>query len=377
MKFEDARALFPVLEDGLYLNHAACSPLSLWVRRALERYLADRTQGRIADFKRDVGEMQSLRETIGELISAPADRIALTGNTTHGLNIVAAGLPWESGDEILLSEMEFPANVYPFLNLRGLGVTVKQIPSRNGRVTGEDFEDYATGRTRLISLSFVQYLNGYRADLRSIGEFCRDNDILFIVDGIQGLGAFPLSVKDLPIDALATGGHKWLMSPKGTGFLYLTRELQSRLRTTHLGWLSMESPLEFHNFDQEEKRTAARYEAATPNHFGIYGMNAALELLLNAGIGPISKHILEITGYLRNKLSESGYEILTNFDDQERAGILLFSAGDAEENKTIFKALKERNVTVSYREGALRVSPHFYNSMEDMDRFLETLKEVS
>ena len=377
MNFHEIRGLFPVVENQIYLNHAACSPISLWVRRALEEYFSRRTQDRVDDFKRDLEEAQDLRENLGKLIDAPADRIALTSNTTHGLNIIAAGLPWQKGDEILLSEMEFPANVYPFLNLRNRGVNIKQIPDNDGRITVDMFRRHATDSTRLISLSFVQYLNGYRADLKRIGQFCSENDILFIVDGIQGLGGFPLSVEDLPIDALASGGHKWLMSPKGTGFLYLTKRLQDRLELPYLGWLSVEHPLDFHNYNQKLTQRASRFELATPNQAGIYGMNAAVQLLHRAGIGSISEHLLRITGYLREKLSEKGYEILTPFTDNERAGIILFSAGSADRNKDLFRTLLDRNVTISYREGFLRVSPHFYNTREDMDQFLTKLNECA
>ncbi|HKJ69264.1 MAG TPA: aminotransferase class V-fold PLP-dependent enzyme [bacterium] len=377
MELEAARDLFPFVTEQLYLNHAASSPLSLRVEEAIRRYVSDRTRGGINNFKRDMQEIAALRSALAELIGADPERIALTSNTTHGLNIIASGLSWSEGDEILLSEMEFPANVYPFLNLRRQGVTIKHLPSTDGKITIEDFAEHTTERTRLISLSYVQYLNGYRADLTSVSDFCNANDILFIVDAIQGLGAIPLDVDHIRCDALATGGHKWLMSPRGTGFLYLSEALQERLTPAYLGWLSVENPFHFHDYKQKLKPTAEQFELATPNTIGAYGMHAAVQLLQEVGLQKIERHILDITGYLRNELPKRGYEVKTTFTDQERAGILLFSCGDPQENKRIFGKLSGKNVTISYREGALRVAPHFYNTRADMDRFIGILEEVS
>ncbi|MCF7804555.1 MAG: aminotransferase class V-fold PLP-dependent enzyme [Candidatus Marinimicrobia bacterium] len=376
MNPEEARQFFPAVDERLYLNHAASSPFSTRVRDAIAIYHENRTEGTLDDYKQDLKEVKDLRKNLGQLIQGQPDRIALTGNTSHGLNIVAQGFPWKPKDEILYSSMEFPANVYPFLNLKKRGVVVREIPANEGRLKVEDIEEYVTDQTRMLTLSYVQYLNGYRADLRYIGTFCRENNIAFVVDGIQGLGAMPLNVSNLPVDAVATGGHKWLMSPKGTGFIYLTKEFQERLDMTYLGWLSVREPFEFHNYDQPVKGEAARYELGTPNQTGIYGMNAAVQLLLEVGINNISLHILDITEYLRSGLRDAGCEILTPFEDGERAGIVLFSCGNPDENQRIFNALLEKKVTISFRDGTLRVAPHFYNTRADMDRFLELLEEV-
>ncbi|MBS1271200.1 MAG: Cysteine desulfurase SufS [Candidatus Marinimicrobia bacterium] len=376
MEISQARQLFPPADNQLYLNHAACSPFSTRVTEALDKYTHNRLTGKIDDYKGDYGEMESLRKNLGKLIQAAPDRIALTSNTSHGLNIVAQGYPWKPKDEILLSAMEFPSNVYPFLNLKKQGVVVKMIPANEGRIRVEDIVEYVTDQTKMLSLSYVQYLNGYRADLQSIGTFCHENDIRLVIDGIQGIGAVPFNVSKIQVDAVATGGQKWLMSPKGTGFLYLAEEFQNQLDMKYLGWLSVEEPFDFHNFKQAVKGDASRYEMATPNHIGFYGMNAAVKLLLDVGINTISLHLLKMTGYLREKLHTMGCEIKTWFEDGERAGIMLFSCGDADENERLFKVLLERDITISFREGDLRVAPHFYNTKNDMDRFIEILQEV-
>lgn len=376
MDVKKARTLFPSVSNQLYLNHAASSPFSLRVEEALSNYLRRRIDGNPDDYKRDLRETTDLRSDLASLLRTSADRIALTSNTSHGLNIIASGLSWKKGDQILLSDMEFPANVYPFLNTQKYGTEVVRIPSDSGRITPGDFQNYITDHTRLISVSYVQYLTGYRADLQAIGDLCKKRNILFVIDAIQGLGALPLSLTEIPCDAVACGGHKWLMSPKGTGFLYLSRDLQNSLEMAHFGWMSVKNPFEFSNFDQGPDPTARRYELATPNQLGTYGMHAAVRLLLEIGLEHIERHILDITGYLREQLSHIGCDVLTSFPDQERAGILLFTCGEAKENHRIFQALLKKKVTISFREGYLRVAPHFYNNRSDMDLFIETLQDL-
>jgi selenocysteine lyase/cysteine desulfurase len=377
MNPKNARKYFPIVENQIYLNHAACSPMSTKVKNAIENFLHLRNSEKADDFKTDLVEAKNLRATISELLNSSPDRIALTQNTTQGLNIFATGLQWKEEDEILLSKMEFPSNVYPFLNLQKKGVKIRWMPKEDGRIPLEYITTFVNDKTKLLSLSYVQYLNGYKADLQAIGKFCQENNIIFIVDGIQGLGAFQVDLEKTHIDGIATGGHKWLMSPKGTGFVYVSENLQGQINQSHLGWLSVENPFDFHNYDQALDETAQRYELATPNQIGIYGMNAAIKLLLEVGIANISKHLTAITGFLREELESSGYEILTPFEDRERGGIVLFSTGDPDKNQNIFKALLKKGVTISYREGYLRVSPHFYNTKEDMAQFMDNLQQVS
>ena len=377
MNPKNARKFFPIVENQMYLNHAACSPMSTKVKNAIEEFLHLRNAEKADDFKTDLLEARNLRETIAELLNSSPERIALTSNTTHGINIFASGLQWKEGDEILISKMEFPANVYPYLNLQKKGVKIRWMPEKDGRIPLKYITTFVNDKTRLLSLSYIQYLNGYKADLQAIGKFCKENNIIFIVDGIQGLGAFQIDLEKTHIDGIATGGHKWLMSPKGTGFVYVSENLQGQINQSHLGWLSVENPFDFHNYDQSLDETAHRYELATPNQIGIYGMNAAIKLLLEVGIARISKHLTDITGFLRGELESSGYETFTTFEDRERGAIVLFSAGDPDKNQEIFKDLLKKGITISFREGNLRLSPHFYNTKEDLAQFMDYLKQVS
>lgn len=190
-------------------------------------------------------KIEKLRTLLAKLIRTDSSRIALIYNTSHGLNIIASGLEWKEGDEILISEGEFPANVYPFFNLRRLGVKVKILPTSSGDLEPDTLLSAITQKTKMLSVNFVEFLSGYKAVLKTIGEICQGHRIIFVVDAIHGLGAIPLDVINRSIDALACGGHKWLMFPQGIGFLYIIKELQDKIRQSHLRWMSVEDPEDF------------------------------------------------------------------------------------------------------------------------------------
>ena len=260
-----ARSLFPHTRQGkIYLNHAGTSPMSTRVIDAVTRYYHDRSEGRIDTYWEDLPMVAEVRSFIQKLINAEStERIALTANTSDAINIVASGIEWKSGDRILLNDIEFPANVWPYLNLKQMGVELDVVKSRSGMITPEEIENAVTPRTRLVALSAVQFLSGYRADLAAIGEMCRRKSVIFAVDGIQAVGAIKLDVQAMKIDSLAAGGQKWQMSPHGTGFLYLTEELQLRIHQKNLGWLSVADPWDFHNYAQPLDATARRYEGGS------------------------------------------------------------------------------------------------------------------
>ncbi len=227
-----ARSLFPhTLQGKIYLNHAGTSPMSTRVLDAVTRYYRDRSEGKIDTYWEDLPMVAEVRSFVQQLINAEStERIALTANTSDAINIIAGGIDWKSGDRILLNDIEFPANVWPYLNLKQIGVELDVLKALDGRVTPDQIEESITSRTRLVALSAVQFLSGYRADLATIGEMCRQRGAIFAVDGIQAVGAIKLDVQAMKIDALAAGGQKWQMSPHGTGFLYSPKN--SRLRYT-------------------------------------------------------------------------------------------------------------------------------------------------
>ncbi|HYF03836.1 MAG TPA: aminotransferase class V-fold PLP-dependent enzyme, partial [Patescibacteria group bacterium] len=260
-----ARALFPHIASGrIYLNHAATSPLSTRVVAAVQTHLNNRSSGAIDDYWTTLEKITELRKNIATLINAESStRIAFTPSTTDAINIVASGIKWKRGDRVLLNDMEFPANVYPYRALKRRGVEVDVIPSENNRITPEMIERFLKLETRVVALSAVQFLTGFRADLQAIGEICRKRNIILAVDAIQAVGAVKLDVQKMNIDALAAGAQKWQMSPHGSGFLYVTEKLQQEITEQNIGWLSVENPWNFFDFDQPLDPTARRYEGGS------------------------------------------------------------------------------------------------------------------
>jgi len=375
-----ARVLFPYLQNGrIYVNHAATSPYSTRVVAALHRHMDARTTGDIDTYWSDIKMVTTLREAVKRLINAEGtERIALVGNTTDALNIVASGLPWHTGDRILLNDAEFPANLYPYLNLRRLGVEVDLLHAADGVVTPGDVEHSLTPRTRLLGLSAVQFLSGYRADLESIGRLCRDRDIIFVVDGIQSVGAIQTNVQAMHIDALAAGAQKWQMATQGAGFLYLTQTLQERIQQAHLGWLSVQNPWEFRALDQPLAESARRYEGGSLYMSSLHAMNASLETLLEFGIDRIEQHLTALTGILLDEFHAiPGIIPLTSTMAGCRAGIVTVRTERAETSQALFEDLRRRNITAAVREGCVRFSPHFYNTEEEMRAIATAVREFA
>lgn len=371
------RALYPHTQtERIYLNHAAVSPLSTNVTKAVERRMHNRSAGRIHFFEEDLEVMEECRDRIRRLVRAEStDRIAFVTNTSAGLNLVANGLKWKAGDRALINDIEFPANVYPFLNLERKGIKVDFIPHEKGRVTPEQVESHLRPETRLVSISAVQFLSGYRADLEAIGQLCRDRDILFVVDGIQALGAIRLDVQAMHIDALAAGGHKWLMGLQGCGLLYVSEALQNQITEQPVGWLSVEEAWEFFNYDQPLDPSARRYENGTPNFTGIYGLNAALETHFEAGPENVEAHIRYLTSHLYASLTGlDGISMFTPRNEAERAGIVTAHLDRRIDTETLMAYFTGRHLTVSIRNGKLRIAPHYYNTAHELNRAVEMIK---
>jgi len=321
--------------------------------------------------------MEGLRSNYGKLVGAPAERIAHMANTVSGVNVLANGLDWKSGDHILLYVDEFPSNVMPFLNLNERGVEVEFISAPDGRVTPELFEAALKSQTRLISISSVQYLTGFQADLETLSELCHSRNIIFSVDAIQSVGVVPTDVIASGVDFMAAGGHKWMMSPLGTGFLYVTEELQSRLKLVHRGYMGHVNPMDFGNFEQELTPDAKRFELGAFNASGMVGAEKATELLLECGVDSIFRHVRKLIGQFEWGLEELPYKTMYQFEENEQSSICLFSHNDASRNESIFQSLSASGVNISLRGGGLRLAPHYYNTSDEVDQILALLKGCS
>jgi selenocysteine lyase/cysteine desulfurase len=261
------------------------------------------------------------------------------------------------------------------MNLSGRGVEARLVPSRGCRVDRDDIVKAVDSRTRLVSLSYVEYASGYRNDLEAIGEFCRKRGIYFFVDAIQGLGALPLDVSRLPIDFLSADGHKWLLGPEGAGLFFIRRDLVDLLHPISIGWKSVVNAADFSQTAFRLRPHAGRWESGTLNVGGIAALGASIDLLLETGIANIAELVLDLTDYLCERLERLGIAVASSRREQERSGIVSFACPEGMLGNCL-QAWREGGVIINQRAGRLRASPHFYNSQEDIDRLVDRLQHV-
>lgn len=367
MNLSDFRRIFPITETDIYLNHAAVSPLSTRVKSAISDSLTRRMSGPVEIFPEFSEEKKRLKENIGRLVNADSSQIAIVSNTSEGLNCLASGLTWKKGDRVLLVENEFPANIYPFLNLKRLGVLIDFVPTREGHIFIEDIEKEISDRTRLFSISFVEFLNGFRNQLGEIGALCKRKNVIFSVDGIQGTGGMPVDVSASGVDFMANGGHKWLMGPMGCGFMYISADLFHQLHPAYVGWLSVKDSWNFFDYRLDLLEDAGRFEIATPNFLGIKGLRISTDILLEAGITAIEQHLLKLGDKLIDGLSAQGFHYIGAAERKNRSGIYSFRTVN---EKALFTHLQAQRVHLSLREDIIRFAPHFYNTEAEIDEVL-------
>lgn len=375
MNIEKVRSLFPHLSTGqIYFNHAAIGPWSTLVLNRINEYANQRSGESIENYKSFLSWSSSAKSKLGKLICANPDRIAWIDNVSNGINILAQGLNWKPGDRVVINDIEFPSNVYPFLNLKEYGVEIDIIKSKNGIVDVDEIEKVITPKTRLVSISAVQFLSGYRANLDAIGELCKKNNIVFCVDAIQATGVVQIDAKKSNIDFLCGGTQKWLMAAQGLSYLYITEELQNRISQKNVGWASVENAWNLLQYDLTLKNSAERFQNGTVNALGVAIFDAVLELFEEFGIENYELRIKENTNYFIEQLCNIGIEpVLKNVKEENRAGIITFKHPEANE---IYNKLEKKKIFCAVREGMIRFSPHFYNTTEEIENVIDELKEV-
>ncbi len=375
-ELESIRQNFPHTQNGqIYLNHAAISPLSLSVKRALNSFIDERHLSPIENLERSMELTQETRGLISNYINGGSpDQISFMGNTSDAISAVAGGFTWQPGDEVILNTMEFPTNVQPFRILESKGVKVRYVPHQNHQLSVESIAEFITPKTKMISISAVQFLGGFRADLIEIGALCKKHNLFFIVDGIQALGATKINVQEANIDALAVGSHKWMMAPMGVGILYLSKNLSSKLTPVKTGWLSVEEPWDLFNYDQKWLPVNQHLETGTPNMLGIAGLNASLKTMVDVGPDLITSQICSLTDHIYNRLQEDDrISILSSVEKKNRLGIVTCSMSDNIDCDTVVNNLKKQGITISSREGYFRFSPHYYNTTAEIDTAIEAI----
>jgi selenocysteine lyase/cysteine desulfurase len=440
MDVKRLRKEFPVTKRYTFLDHACIGPLSRRAAGYMRAFVEDMHKHGGLHEDRWVEGVEKTRELVACLLGCRKEEVAFTKNTSEGISFVANGLEWRGGDNVVITQVEFPANVYPWLNLkrvgstdvviaRGIapksrqggrqirlrrtevppsppqagfasgeqspnkgdcfaslamtthesspgtpmeGVEVRFVQEVEGRLPFEGIHALVDDRTRVVSLSFVEFTTGFRNDLKRIGNLCKERGIVFVVDAIQGLGALRLDVKEMGIDFLAADGHKWLMAPEGAGIFYARHEAMDKLSVKEVGWASVINKEDYLDYNFTLRPDATRFECGSLSTVCIYGLKGALEVLLEAGIDKIESRIMELTDHLYEGLMEKGYSIYSSRREGEASGIVSFYS-TRHNNLKIWNALREKGIILSLRDDRLRASPHFYNTHEEIDRLLKYL----
>lgn len=361
--------------DRVYLNHASTGPVPRRALRALSTWTESRGEPwRISD-DMEFDVMEHARDLAARLVGGTADEIALTTNTSHGINIAARCLPLRAGDIVLSSDREFPANVYPWMALAREGITYERIPCTPTGLPDEPaiLKALDRPRVRVLTLSWVSFATGFTFDLERMGRACRERDIYFVVDAIQGVGARPLDAHVCHIDILACGGQKWLLSPWGTGFAYVRRELVRRLEPREVGWLAVRGSRDFNrlvDYDLSWYDDARRFEVGTLPYQDLAAFCASVEMLLDVGIACISAHLSALIDAMIRRIRSAEVTVITPEDPARRAGIVTMRVKHADR---AHERLARAGIVCSLREGAIRLSPHLYSTDEDIERAMDVL----
>jgi selenocysteine lyase/cysteine desulfurase len=369
------RDAFPVCREQIFMGHAGVTVLPRVVADAMTDYIR-RSCEQHQEFGEVLADINRTRKVSAEFIGAGADEIALLGPTSLGLSLFANGLPWKEGDELLCYVDDYPANVYPWMELARRGVKVRYLQTeRLGEITPELVAAALTERTRLVALASCNFLSGYRIDVDAIGRLLRERGILFSLDAIQTIGASPLRVDH--VDFLSADAHKWMLGPMAIGIVFVRREHFELLRPTLLGAWNVRSPNFITQPEIDFQATAQRYEPGVLNVAGVYGMRAALELIAEAGIERVHERILSLKQAITAPLIAEGFEFLGPLDGPAASGITTFRH-PARDSAALFRALEQHKIVASLRfdragRQYIRLSPHFYNTLDEVSRVVEAI----
>lgn len=369
---------FPILRHCDFFNHAGVSPLPRRAGEALRNF-ADQYEQRAYLDSGFYKQIEALRVSAALMLNAHRDEIAFIKNTSEGIATVAGGIDWRAGDRIVTTNVEYPANMYPWMDVsKRLAVdliTVPETDTEDGRAVALNALLKAADhpRTRLLALSHVEYASGQRHDLATIGRFCRERGILFCVDAIQSMGVLPLDVRAMNIDYLSADGHKWLLGPEGAGIFFCRREMLAKTRPLVIGWMNVVNDQDYGHYDLTLKADARRFECGTHNVPGLLALKASLEMLLAIGVENVAGRLKELTDRLIAALQQKGYPIVSPRAATQWSSIVSFTS-PAHDHQHLWQTLRTQHKTeIALREGRLRVSAHFYNTPEQIDRLAANL----
>ncbi len=369
-----ARAEMPVVRQYNFLDHAAVAPMSGRAAAAMRRFL-DEAESHGHARGGLYPQTKHVRQLAAKLLNCHAEEITFTKNTSEGICYVANGLQFSRGDNIVTTGVEFPANIYPWMNLRAQGVQLKMVVEDGGRIPIERLIELIDDRTRLVTISSVQFGSGFRSDLAALGAACQERGILFFVDAIQSLGVTPIDVRAMKIDFLSAGAQKWLLGPEGVGIFYCRHELLGLLRPSSVGWIGVKHAMDFGRYELDFRDDARRFDGGSYNLSGIWGLGASLEWLLELGIDKIWARVKTLTDRLTAGLREKGYRVVSSRAAGEESGIVAFVSATHDHERIMNHLRQEYRTVIASRLGRLRVSPHFYNSEEEIDQLVAHLPE--
>lgn len=362
------REFFPVTQNLVYLNHAAVAPLGRPAAEAMEWLTKDSLDYGSLHYSKWLETYEGLRNSAARLMNCEPGEIALTKNTSEGIATVAMGLDWKPGDKIVAFTEEFPANQYPWRRLESKGVRIEWLSVTDPL----DKIDQAARGARLLTISYVQFLTGYRVDLEAIGEICRAHRVIYFVDAIQGLGVFPFDVRRFHIDAAAADGHKWLLGPEGCAVLYISRDLQEKVQPVEFGWTNVAGYEDYGKRDLTLRQDAGRYECGTLNTVGCFGLRASIDFLLGVGIDRIGPVVQALGDRIAEGVAQRGWEVLGQRTPETGAGIVSFRKSSLDP-VAVVAHLRRNGITAAARAGWVRTAPHFYISEADIQKMLECL----
>lgn len=375
MKLDEIRAKFPITRNYNFQNHAAIAPLSLPAAEALITYARETSESALlgGTYYR---ASDHVRAAAAKLINADPSEVTFVKNTTEGVNYVANGVQWLNRDNIVTTDMEFPANVYPWMALEPRGVGLIRVAQEDGRVPFDRIASTINSRTRLVTVSSVQWSNGFRMDLTRLGELCKEKGILLFVDAIQSLGVHPIDVRAMNIDFLSAGGHKWLTAPEGIGVFYCKRELIGHIKPSEIGYMCMKHDFEKRvtKLDWDELHDdARRFDSGVCNLPGICALGASINMLLEIGIDEAQVRIKQLTDLLVEGLRTKGWRLHSPRTATEWSGIVSFSSPKHDMDALCRHLRDEFKIVVGKRLGGLRASPHFYNSKDEIRQLVDAL----
>jgi selenocysteine lyase/cysteine desulfurase len=373
MDWDSLRAAeFPVAERWAYFDHAAVAPLPRRTGDAMRTWVVEQEANGVVNWPSWERKLEGIRRDLARLLNAHHDEIAFITSTTHGIGLVAEGFPWREGDNVVTAEEEYPSNIYPWMNLASRGVSLRTVPSRDGRIEIADLVAAMDDRTRVLTISHVEWSSGFRNDLDALAESCQSRGIALFVDAIQGLGPHTIDVRRTPIDFLAADGHKWLLGPEGAGVLYVRRDWIERLRPLGVGWHSVTVSYNKPGIHFHLKPSAQRWEGGTFNMPGIQAFGASVGLLLGLGPEVVSARILERADCVREIARRAGWALVGSDRPDERSGIVAMTRPGVDPDRFV-RDLRGRGIALAARRGRVRVSPHVYNNDADLDRLAEVL----